>query len=235
MENNYFDQSKWMRKRFGHFTASEIFKLFVSGKKKGELFGQGAQSYIRRKAAELLTMEYKEEMDFKQCQWGEAHEHEAVLEFEKVIGRTGTYYGVANPKFFDYGEHAGGSPDWEIEGQEGADIKCPFNTDEHILNFRIQSADEFKDLRWEYYCQGQMNMFIRKWKKFHFVSYDPRMIERKYRLKIVTVYPDTEWVDEFKYRLDEAIKELQSLLELMDACPSVVIAHYEPELQTTII
>lgn len=235
MENNYFGNNDWLQQRLGRFTSSEIHKLFVSSKKKGEIFGTGANTYIRKKVAELLTLEVKEEVDFKQGEWGKANEYDGVRTFEEATGKKGTYYGCANPTFFEFGEYGGCSPDWEIEGEEGADIKCPYNTDEHILNLRIQSADEFKKLRWEYYCQGQMSMLIRKWKVFHFVSYDPRLIERKLRLKIISAYPDGEWIGEFTDRFAEAVDDVKRTIALLDKSPSVLICEYDNELEATLI
>jgi hypothetical protein len=126
-------QADWLSRRMGRFTASGIHQLFVSGREdmndqelaeekarggkrrtKDVLFGVGAMTYIRTKVAELLTMEVKEESDFKQAEWGKEKEAEAVAEFEAAIKKKGDYYGVVNPKFFEYGDYAGGSPDWEI-------------------------------------------------------------------------------------------------------------------------
>jgi hypothetical protein len=216
MSEHYFDNYEWLKARLGRFTASEGYKLFVGSKKKGELFGVGAQTYIKTKAAELLTMEVKQDMDFKQSEWADSLEAEAVTEFELITKLKGTYYGVGNPTFFRYGDYAGCSPDWEIEGREGADIKCPYNSAEHVRNLLLASANDFKKERWEYYCQGQMSMLIRGWKKFHFVSYDPRMVEKKLRLKILTVYPDQEWRKKFEIRLNAAIEEVKSILFIVD-------------------
>lgn len=221
--DNYFnaDTLIWLQQRLGRFTSSEIHKLFVSGKKKGELFGQGAMTYIRTKAAELLTMEVKDESDFKQTEWGKANELDGVKSFEEKMGLSGKYYGIANPTFFPLGEYAGGSPDWESE-DDGADIKCPYNTSEHIKNLLLKSVDDLKAERWEFYCQGQMNMFIRKWKKFHLVSYDPRMIEPSLRLKIITFYPDSEWILEFNERLGAAIELMQEIVSSLENFPMLI-------------
>jgi hypothetical protein len=216
MSEHYFDNYDWLKARLGRFTGSECYKLFVGSKKKGELFGVGAQTYIKSKAAELLTMDVKPDVDFKQSEWAYSLEAEAVNEFELATKLKGTYYGVANPTFFNYGDYAGCSPDWEIDGKEGADIKCPFNSAEHVRNLLLKSANDFKEERWEYYCQAQMSMLVRGWKKFHFVSYDPRMIEKKLRLKILTVYPDQEWREAFEIRLSAAIEEVKSILFTVD-------------------
>lgn len=215
------ENQEWLQKRLGRFTASEIHKLFVSGKKKDELFGQGALTYIRTKAAELLTMEVKEEIDFKQARWGKENEKDAVLSFENKTGKRGNYYGAENPLFFSYGEYAGGSPDWEsFDETIGADIKCPYNSAEHLKNLQLTSVEDFKKERWEYYCQGQHNMLIRNWSCFHFVSFDPRVVEYKFRIKIITMYPDSEWIKEYNMRYEAAVLVLNDMLESLDKMPS---------------
>lgn len=235
MSEHYFDNYDWLKARLGRFTASEVWKLFQKGKKKEELFGTTAMSYIRLKAAELLTMDVKPEVDFKQAEWADSLEGEAVAEFEKLIGRKGNYYGISNPTFFNHGGYAGGSPDWEIENEEGADVKCPFNSAEHVKNLLLKSVDEFKEERWEYYCQGQMLMYIRKWKQFHFVSYDPRMIEKKFKLRTLVMYPDSEWVKEFNLRLGMAIEKLGEMVNEVDGELSVLVANYDTQTKATII
>lgn len=202
----------WKMQRLGRFTASDCHKLFISGRKKDEFFGVGSMTYIRSKVAELLTLEIKEEIDFRQAEWGKVHEAEAVQAFEAMIGKSGDYYGASNPVFFPYGQYAGGSPDWEIESDEGADIKCPYNSSIHVENLQIQSAEEFKDKRWEYFCQAQSNMLTRGWKRFHFVSYDPRMPEAL-QLKIITILPDAQWIDEFVTRIKKGSRIIEDIID----------------------
>jgi hypothetical protein len=225
----------WLQSRLGRFTASEIHKLFVGGKrpmtedelkeekaKKGRkttvetLFGEGAETYIRSKAAELLTCEVKEEIDFKQTEWGKQHEADACAWFEQNTYKSGTHYGGNDPVFFPFGEYAGVSPDWEGGTEEGADFKCPYNSAVHVENLSIKSVEEFKVKRWEYYCQAQMGMVVRGWKFFYFVSYDPRIVEPSLRMKIITLLPDVEWVQEFLMRLEMAIERLQEILNSIE-------------------
>jgi YqaJ-like viral recombinase domain len=219
MENNYFNQENlvWLKKRLGRFTASEIHKLFVSGK-KGEWFGKGAMTYIMSKAAELLTMEVKDEIDFKQGEWGKANERDGVLAFESKIEKNGTHYGMLKPEFFELGKFTGCSPDWEHTSEDdffGADIKCPFNSAEHVKNLMLNSAADLKEERWEYYCQLQMSIMVRGWSKAYFVSYDPRVVEYQYGLKIIEVYPDEAWQKEFTQRLDAAIEKLNDIVNML--------------------
>jgi len=234
MSEHYFQSFEWLQKRLGRFTASEIHKLFTGSRTKGELFGDTARTYICAKVAEILTQEVKEEVDFKQAEWGKANEIDAMMAFEATIGIKGNYYGVGDPQFFPYGDWAGGSPDWEsIDIEHGADFKCPYNSSEHFKNLLLKSAADLEKKRWEYYCQGQMNMLIRGWKQFHFVSYDPRYVDPRFRLKIITVYPDQAWIDEYNKRMDAAIDEIQKMLNDID--PSVIIAHHDATVNATIV
>jgi len=236
MSEHYFQSLEWLQKRLGRFTASEIHKLFVGSKKKGELFGDTANTYICSKVAEILTQEVKEEVDFKQAEWGKANEIDAMLAFEAAKGINGNYYGVGDPKFFPHGEWAGGSPDWESKDLiHGADFKCPYNSSEHFKNMLLKSADELKDKRWEYYCQGQMNMLIRGWKLFHFVSYDPRYIDPRFRLKIITVYPDQQWIEEYNERLKAAVTWIEEKLCSLDPSFSVITASHDADVNATIV
>lgn len=232
------EEMEWLAMRAGMFTGSEISKIMPapSGRnyKKNLREIDGAMTYIKTKLAERLTLETKEVVDFKQATWGKELEPKGVAAFEKATGLKGIHYGVANPKFFPYGEYAGCSPDWETgEGGEGSDIKCPYNTSEHITNLLIRSAAEYKEERWEYYCQAQMSIKIRNWSKFSAVSYDPRPIEPNLRLKVLPIYPDEQWMKDFKLRLASAIEILEEMRQTLNT--SLFVASYDPELNTVII
>lgn len=228
-----FEEIAWQHSRMGRFTGSQIHQLFISGRKKEDYFGTGAMTYIRTKLAERLTMETKEQVDFKQAEWGKNYEPDACKHFEKWLGRKGTYYGVANPQFFEYGANAGCSPDW-LGNDEGADFKCPYNTAEHIKNLFLTSAADIEREHYDYYCQGQMLMVVKNLKRFHFVSYDPRMIESKYRMKVITCYPDAAWVEEFKERLERAVELLDSMEKSLSIA-GAFIAEHDTNLKTTLI
>lgn len=211
--DNYFDTKEWLSQRLGRFTASEINKLFIGSKTKGQEFGQVAIKYIRTKAAEILTQEVKEEVNFKQAEWGKSNEAEACTFFENFTGISGTYYGAGNPKFFPHGEFEGGSPDWEsVDATVGADFKCPYDSAEHILNLMLQSAADLEEERWEYYCQLQHSMYRRGWKHAFFISYDPRMALDAQKMKIIVVYPDQAWRAKFDVKIESAVTELKSII-----------------------
>jgi len=232
--SHVLEYSEWAFMRLGRFTASMIFRLFAGGHRdmtdeelavekdnKGKrktvdtLFGKGAYTYILEKVDELLCMQIKEDSNFEATIWGKEKEFEAYQYFEKTTGIVGTYYGIGNPMFFEYGEHAGGSPDYCTDDMV-ADFKCPFNGAIHLQYILIKDAAQFKSEKFDYYCQLQMNMHILKKKKALFVSYNPRVIEEKYRMKIIEIDPDPEWVAEFEMRLPAAIEELNNIISQLN-------------------
>lgn len=225
--------TEWRSKRLGRFTSSEWHKACVSGK-GGKYFGQGAETYIRQKVAEEITQELKEEKTAASTDWGYSNEYDGIQSFEAATGFKGIAYGIGNPQFFEYGDHAGGSPDWEEVGVRGADIKCPYNSDVHLENIFIETQEQFKKERWEYYCQAQMNMLIRNWKEFYFVSYDPRM-PSILKLSVLLITPDQEWIEDFKVRLEKAIERKNELMEKLLSKPSILLATHDKDTNTTII
>jgi len=231
---DYFDNIAWKNERLGKFTASEIYRLFQTSTDKSKHFGDDAELYIRTKAAELLTMSPKADVNAKQLEWGHMYEHIAYQYFEKVTGKTGIYYGSGNPKFFAYGEDAGCSPDWEIEGEEGGEIKCPYDSSEHARNLLIKNAEEFKRVRKKYWYQIQFSMMVRQWKRAHFISFDDRMIEEHLKMKIITLPPDYDWQVRAKKRLDLAIAQKVEILQTLQSILSLP-ATYDPSVNATIV
>jgi len=212
-ETGYFENSEWKEDKLGCFSASEIHKLFVSAKSGGSMFGEGAMTYIFSKAAEILTGLFKEEYQFKATEWGHANEVDAKVMYEKVTRYQGEYFGSGNPKFFKKGKYAGCSPDWICdELKKGAQIKCHYNSAEHVKDLQIRNMADLKVKRKEYYHQVQMEMWVFNYASWDLVSYDPRMIEDKFKIKILTCTPDPEWLAEFGSRLANAVKGLEKII-----------------------
>lgn len=213
-----FDQyNDWITDRLGKFTASEIWKLMEKGRGKDEYFGKGAKTYIRQKAAEILTQEPINggRLNIAALEWGSAHEHEAVKRFEKETGLTVEYYGGASPKFFDYTPFSGGSPDGLITGEAIIEIKCPFNSAEHIEHLLINTSEDLKDYYPEAYWQILFNMICTETSKGYFISYDNRFAEEPLQTKIVEVFFNENDRDLLLERLKEAESQLALIIGLV--------------------
>ena len=212
-----FDQiNNWMQERCGKFTASEIHKLLVKGK-GGEYFGQSAKTYIRTKVAEILTLEINNggRINGYALEWGNSHEHEAVQRFTKDTGIDVEYYGGANPKFYEYSNFSGGSPDGVAENGAIIEIKCPYNSGEHIEHYLLSDAEDLKAYAPEYYWQITANMLFTGLTKAYFISYDPRFADDHLQLKVLEFDANEDDTNLLKERIAEGEKQLALLIELV--------------------
>lgn len=188
----------WHEARLGKFTSSEIHKLFVSGRKKDELFGKGAITYIQTKVAEILTGESKNPTSIA-MDWGLSNERDAILRYERETGVKTRTSG-----FYQHNQIFGGSPDSEV-GEDGViEVKCPYASENHLGIYLCNSVEELRDFEESYYTQPQGNMFVTGTQWCDFISYDPRCKNEKFQIKIIRIYRDESFLKELEYRLEEA-------------------------------
>lgn len=181
--------NQWLIARCGKFTSSEIYKLIGKGRAKDEVFSQMGKTYIKQKAAEYLTKEPIQRPTTYAMEWGLSNENEALNLFEAVYGQI-ERFGTGNPQFFSVGDFFGGSPD-AVFRDYVLEIKCPFNSDQHLEHLLLETAEDLKGFAPEYYWQMVSNMVILEKKKAMFVSYDPR-------------FPLENQLKVLKFDLDEA-------------------------------
>lgn len=204
----------WKAERIGKFTSSEIYKLLKSGRKKEQYFGDGAITYIQEVVAEIITGEAPE-ISSKAIEWGYANEYDAILEYEQRMGVKVEYYGSGNPKFFPFSDVCGGSPDGLVGTQILMEVKCPFNSANHIKFLTMESQEQLKEDNFDYYCQTQSNLLFVKREFAHFISYDPRVIDHRLRLAILEVKRDEELIKDIEERIKAAtviVKNIMSKL-----------------------
>lgn len=170
------NEEDWLNLRSSRFTASEIHKLMGTPKSKSEFLSETAKSFIFEKAAEYLTG-HKTEIYGRALDWGKEHEKEAFHYFKQQSDDFYTYYGAESYTFITYGNWGGYSPD--ALGDKLVEIKCPFNSGNHLQNFCIKTNEQLKSKRTEYYWQMQMGMIATGLEEGIFVSYDPRMPDGK--------------------------------------------------------
>lgn len=217
-----FDQLQdWQRARCGKFTASEIHKLMQKGRGAGKYFSDTAMKYIREKAGEILTQEPNNggRTNLASMEWGNSHEAEAIMEFEKKNpGKTIIHYGGSNPKFFEWSNWTGGSPDATmIEGDKTTvlEVKCPFNSGEHCEHLLFNTAEDLLDYKPEYYYQIVANCIFLNASKGILISYDPRFCAEKLQLKVLEIDVTDEMKDAMIERIKEAEKQLALMVDLV--------------------
>lgn len=210
-------QQQWMEERCGKFTASEIYKLLAKGRAKDKYFGDVAETYIRQKVAEILTMEPNNggRANVYAMEWGNAHEAEAVARFEKESGFTVEYFGGANPKFFEYSDFSGGSPDGLVGDTAIIEVKCPYNSAEHLAHIMLNDEKELKDYAHEYYWQMVWNMIVTKRTVATFISHDPRYADESLQYKQIDFILNNEDAELIKERVSEAEKQLKVMVKMI--------------------
>lgn len=193
MENTTLsEQSKLAR--VGKFTGSEIWKLMGA---KG--FGKTGETYIYEKVAEFLTgVPVKPEFQAASTQWGIDHESEAKDYFKAATGLT-----IINSETLENSQIAG-TPDGIIKGNKiGFEIKCPFNSGNHLKNLLMSKELDLLDLHPEYYWQIVSYMWLTGFTKWKFCSYDPRFKDEK-RMLILNIELIPEHLTLLQNRVIEA-------------------------------
>jgi hypothetical protein len=180
--------------RTGKFCASSIHKLMGA---KG--LGKTGETYVHEVAAEYLTGEPAQPA-FKSAatDWGINHEAEAKHYYEAA---TGQKIDKADTIIL---ASVAGTPDGIVTLEKtGIEIKCPYNSGNHLRNLRLTTAEELKDLHPEYYWQIVAYMMLTGLKDWKYCSYDPRFKEEK-RMLILNMKENPQEALKLIERVQEA-------------------------------
>ncbi len=205
MEETIIEQgtSLWLQERLGKFTASECYKLMTDGRGNKD-FSDAAMKYILEKVSEELTGTV-DTITSEAIVWGTEQEHRA-REWYEVTKEVK----VKQVGFLPYLDYAGCSPDGLVGEDGGLEIKCPFNTSNHIAN--VVYSKDFKTKHKSYYWQCQMGMLVTDRPWWDFVSFDPRINSDK-GLFINRIVRNPYDIDELKERLRIANEAKQIILQ----------------------
>lgn len=209
---------EWIEIRRGKFTASEIHKLMgVKG------MGKTGESYVLAKVAEALGAD-PPEVNTYAMQWGIDNESVAKRIYSKSFKCA-----VSEQPFIvaPWCEDAGCSPDGlvvEFDNHNlpknvtrGIEVKCPYNPVHHLENLIIETQEEFKKQRIEYYWQIQMCMAVTGYDEWDFVSYYP-FVGDVSGLKVMTIKADQSDIELLKSRINEAVKLKSEIIEKVTVC-----------------
>jgi hypothetical protein len=153
----------WRLDRCGRVTASCFADVMAKGK-KGEAATR--RTYRMQLVVERLTGVPQEGYRNKAMEYGTETEPLARDAFSEYAGLW-----VVQTGFVPHAElMAGCSPDGLIEDDAGLEIKCPFNSAVHVETLQNGMPSE-------HMAQVQGCMWITGRKRWHFVSFDPRMPE----------------------------------------------------------
>ena len=202
---------EWFELRRGKFTSSELWKLFKTDRSK-QNFGEVAKTYVMDKVSEIITGTQKE-VNGLPVKWGNYYEPIAKAEYEQL-----KEVSVMDVGFVEYSNYFGGSPDGLVGSSGIIEIKCPFNTNQHIENFMLQTAADFWLHSNEYYYQIQGNLLATDRKWCDFISYDVRCSD-KFRIKVIRIERDEPTIEQIKLKVNEAGDLLDSILKKLVNLP----------------
>lgn len=191
----------WLKLRLGLVSASRFKDIMTNPRSKTELFSATAKLYMLELIAEILTGEQKE-VSGKALEWGSNNEINAQNEyaFERGVKVEEVGICLTDDMFI------GASPDGFIGEDGGLEIKCPFNSANHIAT--VVSGEMPK----EHMAQVQGNMLVNGRNWWDFVSYDPR-IDGKGRLFITRIERDDEYIEKLQVKLTAFVIEMQRILK----------------------
>lgn len=227
MTGNIPAESIWELRRLGKFTSSQIDKLFTEprtkeAKAKGEL-SESAKTYIKSRAAEIITGTTRQVTNWS-MEWGNTCEPVAAGKL-KLLYPDMEYLGKENPKFYEYSDFSGGSPDGtDSVARLIFEIKCPEDPSNHVEYCLMETSQDLKEAQREYYHQMQMNMacFAKALEvpfdtlKAVFCSFCPLVNEPYPDTHTLVIEPDMEFFERLPKVIERAENELASLVWVLN-------------------
>lgn len=180
---------EWYELKRGRFSASGFSKLM--GKKENK----GYQDELYRVAYERITGQRVETYTNQAMRDGVENEPFARKYYEK---KNNVF--VDEVGFIERDEWVGVSPDGLIDNNGMLEIKCPqWNTQiDYLLSYKVPSE-------YRYQLQGQLWIAEREW--VDFLSYREDLDKLEIR-----VYRDEKIIKELETRVNEAIEEVQEII-----------------------
>lgn len=189
---------EWLMERVGHCTASR-FKDVQDFTKAGKP-GAKRTAYLWELVIERITGGPVQHYDSVAMQHGAMNEPLARMAYESATGlmvmESGfrKHPGVAS---------VGGSPDGLVDDDGGIEIKCPYNTANHLTCFLNGIPEEHVPQ-----MQGLMWITGRAW--WDFVSFDPRL-EGPLGLYVKRLDADPEYIANLDREVRKFLAEVSEL------------------------
>ena len=193
----------WFDLRLGKVTTSKFTDATSAG--RGSAPSVTRKKYMLKLIAERMTGLPEESYSNKAMEWGSESEQEAREYYEALNGCE-----VRQVGFIERDEDVGCSPDGLVGDPGMLEIKCPYSTTHlgWILAGKMP-ADHLTQV------QGQLWVAERDW--CDFVSYDPRVKQRRYFCK--RVYRDEDYIKELHIKIVMFVNEMKEMYDKLTRCP----------------
>lgn len=195
---------EWLRSRIGIVSASRFKDVLTEPRSKTDKevgnLSVTAETYLYELVSMILTDDAPN-FSSAATDWGNENEPLARLEYSMMTDNNVVETGI----FFHDNRKAGASNDGVVDDDGMVEIKCPFNTVNHVRT--VVSGDMPK----EHMPQVQGNLWINGREWCDFISFDPR-IEGDGRLFIKRIYRDETYIKNLERRVLAFIQKLDSVL-----------------------
>ena len=214
----------WHRLRIGSFTGSKIGDLMKSGRKKEQIFGDTAMSYIFKVAAERMLNpvfvnddelfgQYIEQQQVysKAIIWGQEQEDNA----KDLLMKKNPEWELADVSSCKHDNipHFAASPDAIIYDRKKlmvGEIKCPsVHTFVRYL-VEINDAESLKKVQPDYFYQMQAEMACTNAESGIFVAYCPWLVKP---IHIVPIERDEEAIKAIEERVVKANEIVEQIID----------------------
>jgi putative phage-type endonuclease len=192
----------WHQLRLGKVTASRVADILAKTKT-----GPSAsrQNYLIELSLQRATKTIEPSFSSPAMEWGKDNEAQARVAYEVASGNF-----VDQIAFVDHStiDGFGCSPDGLVGDDGLVEIKCP-NSATHWDYVKYNRPPQ------KYVIQMQAQMACTKRKWCDFVSYDPRMPERR-KLLIVRVLRDVEFISNMEGEIEIFLQEVNQEVQIME-------------------
>lgn len=189
---------EWLMERVGFCTASR-FRDVQDFTAKGKP-GAKRMSYLWELVIERLTAKPVQHFANTAMEWGAANEGYARMAYEARTGAIVEQCGFVRHQTIGF---VGGSPDGLIDDDGGLEIKCPWNSANHLQCFLTGMPEEHTGQ-----VQGIMWITEREW--WDFGSFDPRM-PAHLQLFVQRVQRDDGYIANLDDKVSEFLTEVDGL------------------------
>lgn len=184
-----------------NITPSRFADMMQRGKSKNDPFGAKAIAYANEVVLQQLGVMLPE-IDAWPLRWGREHEAEAISEAEKILG----FVEPSERIVHQVHNFVSGEPDGLIGSEAIIEVKCPYNSINHLANIRNGEQIE------QYMYQIQGYLWLTGRQLCYFISYDPRFPD-PYKINIRTVNRNQDMIDELEKRAVEFNELINKIME----------------------
>lgn len=153
---------QWFKMREGRFTASKISRLL--GKEGLKKTQDSIDNYAFEKAVETLYGREEDTYVSEDMRRGIVLEPLAFELFKSM--KQYDFLDVTECGFYEFGKHAGASPDGRVSNNSNLEIKCPRRN-----KFFKLVANGVSEIDPSYYSQMQMQMLCTNTERTYFLNY----------------------------------------------------------------